>query len=193
MNNFNKYKCFVFAGNLGEAQSLETILSACLHMEKYKDFRMVLIGTGSRLGWVKEQIKFRNISNLIIAGPFDLANMVSIYQITTGLILTLSAKSHFSKTIPSKLQTYLASGKPIIGAVSGEAGKIIIKSKSGLVCNSEDDLGLAELIIKVMKKSDEERSAMGMNGREYFIQNYDLNSKIFELEKIFEKVRRHIV
>ena len=187
LNKFKRYKCFVFAGNLGEVQSLETLVNTCKNLEKYNEFKMVLVGTGSRINWLKEEIKKKKISNLIIAGPFDLNNMAYIYDLADSLIITLNADSHFSKTIPSKLQTYLASGKPIVGAISGEAGKIIKQSGSGLVCSSEDEIKLTEIIITMMNKSENERKIMGQNGRRYFKDNYDINFTIIELEKIFMK------
>ena len=187
IETLKEYKCFIFAGNLGEAQSLETIIKCCECLINESKFRMVLIGSGSRINWLKKQISDKRLKNLVIDGPFDSIYMPTIYELSTGLVITLNDNSHFAKTIPSKLQTYLSSGKPIVGAVDGEAKKVISESKSGLVCNSQDGVKLSKLVLEIMRKSSKEKIKMGMNGREYFKKNFDLDVNIYKLERIFKK------
>jgi len=85
------------------------------------------------------------------------------------------------------LQTYLSSGKPIIGMISGEANKIIKESKSGLVCEADDYKGLKNLLIKFMKMPTNKRKIFGNNGRKYANEYFNKNKNLNDLEKILIK------
>ena len=118
-------KCFIFAGNIGEAQSVETLVKCAKELEDLKNFKLVLVGDGSKKDWIRNEIEKKQIDNIILAGSYSIEHMATIYDLAYGLVLTLKNDPHFDFTIPSKLQAYLSSGKPIVAAASGEAGKII--------------------------------------------------------------------
>jgi glycosyltransferase involved in cell wall biosynthesis len=99
----------------------------------------------------------------------------------------LKNKKTFKKTIPGKLQTYLSSGKPIIGMISGEANKIIKKSRSGLVCEADDHVELKNLLIKFIKMSKNKRKIFGINGKKYANKYFNKNKNLNDLEKILIK------
>ena len=121
---------------------------------------------------------------------FQLINNVPVTRIKSffnhadALLISLKNKNTFKKTIPGKLQTYLSSGKPIIGMISGEANKIIKKSKSGLVCEADDYKGLKNLLIRFMKMSENKRRIFGINGKKYANEFFNKNKNLNDLEKI---------
>ncbi len=96
--------CVVFAGNLGTAQGLDTIVQAAIHLRDKSDIRFVLIGSGSRSSWLQEQKETHNLDNLILPGRFPAAHMPSIFARSSVLLVSLNNDSIFSQTIPSKLQ-----------------------------------------------------------------------------------------
>ena len=106
--------------------------------------------------------------------------MATIYDLAYGLVLTLKNDPHFDFTIPSKLQAYLSSGKPIVAAASGEAGKIIKESCSGYVCELKF-LGLATNIRKLIDLSKEDIENISKNARKYYENNFEMSSKVNEL------------
>ena len=112
--------------------------------------------------------------------------MANIYDLAYGLVLTLKNETHFNYTIPSKLQTYLSAGKPIVAALSGEAGKIINDSGAGFACESENYLMLSRNIRKLISMSEDEIRKMSDNSRECYIKNFEINKKVSELEKILK-------
>ena len=85
-----------------------------------------------------------------------------------ALLVTLRKSLIFSLTIPSKIQSYLACGKPIIGAIDGIGSKIIKNSNSGYTGNSEDFKELAKNILKFNNLNNEEKVNLGANARKYF-------------------------
>ena len=102
-----------------------------------------------------------------------------------ALIVSLKKSKIFSLTIPAKVQSYLACGKPILGSIDGEGAKIIIESGAGFVSPSEDSDKLVENIIKLYNLSDEARIKLGKNGRAYFESEFSMEILINKLENIF--------
>ena len=86
--------------------------------------------------------------------------MPSFFAHADALLVSLKDKKAFNMTIPGKLQTYLSSGKPILGMINGEAASVINNSKAGLVCNSGDYKSLAKLMLKLNNMSEKERMKM---------------------------------
>ena len=91
----------------------------------------------------------------------------SLLNMADLLLVTLKKNTTFEKTIPGKLQTYMSSGKPILGMISGEANKLINESQCGFACQAEDYRELANLIQKFSNLSNLEKKKMGDNGIMY--------------------------
>lgn len=181
-NNF----CVVFAGNIGKAQSVETLIDAAARLRELPDFKLVLVGSGSMMEWVQDRKRELGLDNLILAGRYDSEAMPYIYRLADGLVVTLKNEDIFSYTIPSKIQTYLAMAKPIVAAINGEGGKVIKEADAGFVCSAEDSKGLAELMRKLYHTGIEDRTRLGENGYKYFIDNFEMNKKVDELLSIFK-------
>jgi glycosyltransferase involved in cell wall biosynthesis len=178
---FKKNKCIVFAGNLGRAQSIETIVKVARILKNISEVKIVIIGSGPLLGWAKIQKNEKKLDNLILTGSFDVKFMRSFYELAFALLITLKSSETLDYTIPSKLQSYLASGKPIIGALNGESARIINDSKSGMVCNAEDAIKLADNIIKLSNLDKESIAIYSKNARDYFNTEFNMKNKASEL------------
>ena len=99
--------------------------------------------------------------------------MPYFFSCADALIVSLKKSTIFKITIPSKIQSYLACGKPIIGSIEGVGSKIIIDSKSGFCSKSNDEIGLSFNIQKMYLTSPKERINMGINARNYFLKNFE--------------------
>ncbi|MEH6445866.1 MAG: glycosyltransferase family 4 protein [Oceanospirillaceae bacterium] len=176
-NNF----CVTFAGNLGTAQSLNTLISAAQKLIGIKNLRIVLVGSGSKVNWLSEQIKDRNLHNVILAGQFPSSVMPEIFSRSQALLVSLNKDDIFSFTIPGKVQAYLASGRPIIGCLDGEGARIIDEAGAGLTCPAEDVDGLVAVIKEVISMSISDRAALGVAGRKYFLKNFEMNQLCIHL------------
>ena len=121
----------MFAGNFGKAQSLDTILDAAEVLKNDQDIVFVLVGTGNELIRLKQKIEEKDL-NIILPGQFSHEEMPGILQQASALIISLSNDPIVSKTVPSKLQTYMAIGKPIIAAIKGEGARLIIEAKADM-------------------------------------------------------------
>ncbi|MCJ8238711.1 glycosyltransferase family 4 protein [Peteryoungia algae] len=168
MNSF----AVVFAGNLGAAQSLDTIIDAAEQLKARCDIRFYIIGSGSRGQWLAKQVKDRDLSNVELCGRFEASDMPALLQAAGSLLVTLAADEIFALTVPSKLQAYLSAGKCIIASINGEGARIVDAARAGLVSASEDAGALAKSIETMADLPVEERNSMGARGAAYFEANF---------------------
>jgi len=182
----------VFAGNIGTAQSCETIIEAAKLLQHAENIKFYLIGNGSMADAITKSIEDGGLNNVVMTGRVPPEDMALIYASASVLLLTLRDESALSATTPSKLQSYLAAGKPVIASSNGESANVVIKANAGLACQAGDTSALAEAVIKLYEMQPEERVRLGENGREYFKAHYQLKSRVAELvAHLDDVVARH--
>jgi glycosyltransferase involved in cell wall biosynthesis len=163
----------VFAGNLGRAQSLDTVVEAATLLRERPDIRITLFGSGAMEVELVDEIERRGLDNLILGGRLPPEAMAGVYVQADALLLTLVDDEMIAKTIPSKLQSYLAAGVPVIAATGGEAARIVAAASAGLVCPPEDASALAAAIVALRDMEPSRRSAMGVAAREHYRAHFD--------------------
>lgn len=185
----------VFAGNLGRAQALDTVIAAAARLTDLHDVRIHLFGSGSMTAWLKQEISRLGLANVMLPGRVTPAEIASIYNEADALLLTLVGDPMVALTVPSKLQSYLAAGRPIIAAADGEAAKIVGSSGSGLCCSAGDPQQLASTIRHMYALTQQEREQLGASGRQYFEAHYQadvLTQKLVDgLTKVAAGDRMH--
>lgn len=182
-----RHFCIVFAGNLGTAQSLETIVAAAELLRDASAIKIVLVGAGSRLDWLQEEIASRKLDNILLAGAFAQTSMASLFALSSGLLVTLKKDEIFSFTVPSKVQAYLAAGRPIIAALNGEGARIVELAGAGFAVNAEDPEQLAGAIETLHALPEEQRQALGRAGEAYFQEHFELTRQCNKLVDIFHR------
>ena len=177
----------MFAGNIGEAQSFDTLLKAAfLLKEENIEINWIIIGTGRMKADVESKIKELDLfGNFHLLGSFPSSDMPDFFSCADALIVSLKNNPIFSITIPSKIQAYLASGKPIIASLNGEGSRIIKEAKAGFVSNAEDAFALKESVKSFILLSLDERKILGENARKYFDKEFSREILIDKFEAIF--------
>ncbi|KQN47103.1 glycosyl transferase [Pseudomonas sp. Leaf48] len=175
----------VFAGNLGEAQDFPAILEAAEALRSKIAVRWVIVGDGRMSKWLHEQVTTRNLSNVLLLGRHPLSEMPGVFACADGLLVSLKTHDIFEKTIPGKIQAYMASSKPILGMINGEAARVIEESGAGFSCPSGDVQGLVRVTLELATKSSAQREAMGRSGRSYYLNHYSKSALMERLEVLF--------
>lgn len=178
---------FVFAGNVGDMQSVETIIQAARFLEKEnldKEIRIHIVGDGSKLHECKKMAS--GLSNVVFHGRKPVETMPEFYSMADAMLLTLKDNETISYTLPGKVQSYLAAGKPIIGAINGEARVVIEDAECGFCCKAEDGEGLADLIKQFVEFSRKEQ--MGLKARKYYETHYQKCVFMERLEQLLTKM-----
>lgn len=182
--------CFsvVFAGALGTAQALDVILDAAQRLGGASEIKFFLVGHGSRSDWLTEQIAARKLENVILAGRYPIEAMPSIFAAASVLLVTLTNDPIFAKTVPSKVQSYLAAGRPIVGCIDGEGARVIEEAEAGLTSAAMNVDGLVAAIETLYRMPREERDQLGKNGRQYFETHFESRKLTSELIDKFRSI-----
>jgi glycosyltransferase involved in cell wall biosynthesis len=163
----------MFAGNLGRVQGLETVLDAAEILRGEPGVRWVLVGDGSHRGWIEEQCVRRGLSGCVhLLGRRPVADMPGLFARAGAMLVSLKPDEVVSLTIPAKLQTYLAAGRPVLGSIDGEAARVIEASGAGFSARAGDAEGLAANVMRLMRMAPEDRAQLGVRGREYCARHF---------------------
>lgn len=164
---------FVFAGNVGMAQDLETLLTAALMLSNKPDISIHIIGSGSDLKKCEKKAQNENVQNVFFHGAMPLEKMPGAYEAADALLITLSDISFLRYVLPGKLQSYMEYGKPIIAACEGATPKVIADANCGYSVHSGDAEGLANMMLKVASMDKKAKAILGENGKAYATRNFD--------------------
>ena len=131
---------FTFAGNIGSVQNLENIIQSFgkLDDEYLNKAQLNIIGDGSHLEILKSIVENKKIKNIIFWGRKPREEIYKYLNASDFLIVSLINKEIFSLTVPAKTQTYIATCKPIIAIINGEAATIIKDNHLGMVATPDD-------------------------------------------------------
>lgn len=176
---------FLFAGNVGSLQSVETIVEAARLLQNESQIRIHIVGGGISLENCKKQAE--GLNNITFHGRRDLGEMPSFYAMADVLLITMGKDPVLSATLPGKVQSYMAAGKPVAGAIDGETARLINEEAlCGACCGAEDAPALAE-ILRQMAADPEKRKEYGCNARRYYREHFQKTKFLVELERVLEE------
>lgn len=171
----------LFAGNVGVGQAVEVIIGVAEILRDYPDIHFVVLGKGSRWDWMREQAEVRGLTNLHLVGRYPVEVMPGLMRQASALLVTLADQPTFAATIPSKVQAYMAAGRPILACLNGEGARLVSAANAGLAIPAEDTTALAEAILRLYRMSVEEREKIGQNGRAYYKEHFDHDRLVEQL------------
>jgi glycosyltransferase involved in cell wall biosynthesis len=179
----------MFAGNIGDAQDFPAILDAAEQLKDQRNIRWLILGDGRAADYVRSEVARRGLADcFLMLGRYPVERMPSFYVHADALLVSLRDTPIFAMTIPGKLQSYLASGIPILAMLNGEGAEIVSGSRSGLSCPAGDGKALAEAVLELAAMSTEERSKMGERGLALSRKDFDRNILIAKLLAWFDEL-----
>lgn len=180
----------LYAGNLGVVQNLDVVLHTAQEYQKKRNNNIffTLLGGGADEKRLKEKKKALQLDNVQFLPRVDGSEVIKYLNSADALFVHLKNTSLFEITIPSKILSYLRTGKPILLGLKGNAADIIKESKAGSLFEPENSTDLIEKIDELVNKTAEERDEMGRKGIQYYNNNLSIVSSSDKLEKTFYKV-----
>ena len=182
---------FVFAGNIGEAQGLEIlpkVAEKLINTDLEKKIRFNIIGDGrykDELIRLTKKLDNNEMFNFIERKP---AKEIPKYMAVSDVaFLSLNDHPLFSKTIPAKLQSYMACGMPIIASATGETENIISEANAGYSCKPGDVECLKEIIGKISYLDEERLKELSVNSRKFYEDNFNKTKLLDYMEGIIQK------
>ena len=186
--NYDKLN-LTFAGNVGAAQAVNTLVEAGHYLEGDDRFAIHVVGSGSELETLRKYSAEIGASCVEFHGRHPLAEMPSFYDSSDAMVATFADNTILGYTLPRKVTSYMAAGRPVIGTVTGEARRVIEQAGCGLCCDPEDPKGLAEVCRKFADMAPEERQAMGELGRRYYEEHFAKDSFYTILDTELQKMK----
>ena len=169
---------FMFAGNVGALQSVDTIVEAARLVQNEKKIHIHIVGGGIALETCKKQAE--GLENITFHGRHDIGEMPAFYAMADAMLITMKDDPVLSATLPGKVQTYMAAGKPVVGAIGGETARVVNEDAAcGMCCAPEDAKGLADIMLRIAE-DDARRVQFGENARRYY-QEYFQKEQFFAL------------
>ncbi len=179
----------MFAGNVGAAQSVETIIHAAALTRKHAFLRWHIVGDGSELMRCQNLARELGADNVLFHGRKALEDMPRYYAMADAMLVTLCRDEFLSRTLPGKVQTYMAAGKPVLVSADGECADVVEGAMCGLSCPAESAQALAEAALQFCAMPKEERQALGRHAREYYEAHFSrelfFSSLLGNLERNF--------
>jgi colanic acid biosynthesis glycosyl transferase WcaI len=180
-------RILMFAGNIGDSQDFETIVAAAERLDERTDLAIVVVGSGRGEARARALVAERGLADRIVfLGRFPESDMPAFLACADAALVSLRDEAIFALTIPSKVQAYLACGRPVLASLSGEGASVIARAKAGLVVAPSDPESLSEAMTRLSQLTDDQLSAMGEAGRRYYRKCFSLNAVIGRLEDFLQ-------
>lgn len=176
-----------FAGTLGIAQGLWSLIHAAKLLRHYDDIVLLFIGDGPVKSQLIELARKLKLTNTYFHPQVPITNINPYLNASDILLVSLKNDVVFNTFIPSKMFDFMACGKPIILSVDGEARRIFEKAKAGLYVNPENFYMLSDAIIKLYGDPGLCRR-YGKNGRSFATRNFSRKEHSEQLEKVFKSL-----
>ncbi|MDN0069452.1 glycosyltransferase family 4 protein [Collinsella ihumii] len=177
---------FMVMGNIGKLQYLQVLMEAVDLLKDRGDFELHVVGTGSAIGYCEDFVTSHGLEGCVVFhGRHPVKEMPRFYRMADACVLTLHVPGApwISSTLPSRLQGYMAAGKPVLAAIDGSAAEVIAESGCGASVSGTDSAGLAALMEDFMDNR-EKYAGCGKSGRAYFRENFMRDRYMDDIESL---------
>ncbi len=165
----------VIAGNISPAQSFETVLDAAARVRARasRPVRWIVVGDGMSRRWLEGRIAELGLQeDFVLEGHHPVEEMPRYFDVADVLVGSLARSDLLGATVPAKVLSYIAAGKPIVLAMDGEAPRLVAEVIGcGLAGPAEDAGTLAGNILAMEAMSPEDRRQMGLRAEVYHMEN----------------------
>lgn len=178
----------LFAGNIGEAQSLDVILDAAdVLAERQPGCVFYLMGEGTDRERLEAKAKRMKIPNLRFLPRVPLADVQGFLAAADALLVHLPDDPLFRVTIPSKTQAYLYAGRPVLMGVMGNAADLVREADAGYEFMPEDSASLVACVEALIADGNTRRAEMGRNGHNFYMQTLRRDLGILKTAEILDR------
>ena len=174
----------MMAGNLNEGVGVDTVIELVDSLRDVDNLKIVFVGGGTKENIIKRELEERGLTNYVMTGRLPFAEMPALYEQADAMLLTLRKTTlpHLKATVPARMQSYMAAGKPILAMIDGCSRDIINQSDCGFAVDAGDYKAMANLIKTYVMNNQEEFKKKGKNSRLFFEKYYQKNQCISNLE-----------
>jgi glycosyltransferase involved in cell wall biosynthesis len=162
----------VYAGALGMANDIDTLLDAAALVRDLPEVRVVLVGDGKDRPRLELRAESAGLTNVVFAGTRPKHEMPAVLAGSDACVAILKDIPEFRTTYPNKVFDYMAAGKPTILAIGGVIQEVIEAAGGGIITPPGNAAALAEAI-RVLRADPGRARAMGTAARAYVEAHFD--------------------
>ena len=177
----------LYAGALGQANDIDTILRAAERLKEEDKIRFVLFGDGKERTRLQAEAERMKLSNFIFAGVRPKKDMPYVVASADVCLAILQDIPMFRTTYPNKVFDYMAAGRATVLVIDGVSRGLIESSNGGVFVQPGDDAMLAEKILE-LSKDPQRVQQMGQSAREYLVKHLDRRDKLNETLGLLESL-----
>ncbi|HBB64538.1 MAG: glycosyltransferase [candidate division WS6 bacterium GW2011_GWC1_33_20] len=187
---FNKKFKVVFTGNITPAQTPETIIRTAILLKQNgyeKKILFIIVGGGMSIENFISDVKNKNLQEMFhFEGIKPVEEIPKYYDIADALLVTMAQNELLNLTIPAKVTSYIASGKPILASIGGAGARLLEEIGNSLISQPEDHNALYQNIIKIFQMTQQERRAVGEKSYAYYYKYLERNKSIDRILKFIQ-------
>lgn len=176
-----------YAGALGLANDIPTILKAAARLRDERDVRFLLVGDGKERRNLEALARELQLTNVMFVGARSKSEMPVILAASDACVATLMNIAMFRTTYPNKVFDYMAAGRPTILAIDGAIREVIEKANGGVFVPPGDDAALASAIIPLSQDRNLARQ-MGSSARAYVLEHFNRNQQANDFVRLAEQL-----
>lgn len=177
----------MYAGNLGVLQNLETVIAAAALLRDLPDLQIAFVGAGVMDSKLRRAAADQGLSNVVFVPPQPFSRMSQVLALGDAQLVTLQDNLLFRSTLPSKLQANLAAGRPVIGAVAGDAARVITASGAGFVVPPGHPQALADAIRRFYTTTDVERQEFSRRALSFYTQTFSRAEVVARIDDLLRQ------
>lgn len=182
-------RTLMFAGNLGESQDFDTIIAAAKLLPDECNLAIVVIGSGRDEARITAKVKQSDLDDrFVFLGRHPEDAMPSFFACADALLVSLRDEPIFALTVPSKVQAYLACGKPILASLKGEGAAIVENAQAGLVVPPSNPRELSRAMFQIASIPSAELAMMGARAERTYREHFSLDTVVDTLVSKLESV-----
>jgi colanic acid biosynthesis glycosyl transferase WcaI len=179
----------LFAGTMGTAQALESVVEAAsLVQEQQPQVNFVFLGGGVRVDTLKNLVANKQLNNVIFLPRVSIGEVGSLLRKADVLLVHLKDDLLFKFYLPSKVQAYLAIGKPIVMGVLGDAAAIVEQSQCGIVAQPENAQSIANAVIVLANLPKDKLEEMGKRGKKFYYTEMSLEIGVAKFCSVIDNI-----
>ena len=178
----------MYTGNIGTVQNFDK-LTKTINNLKNENIHWIFIGGGRYVSDLKKIVKQNAlIDNVTFISNVNIQQIPGYSNYADCMYLSLKDSDIFKKTVPAKLQTYMALGKPILAVLSGEGASVIKQANCGYVNENNNFSEFSQIVLKMSKLSEEDLNKMGNNSLNYYNRNFKSSLRKKEFFKLLNNL-----
>ena len=178
----------LFAGNIGKAQSLDMLLDAAIELRNDMEVEFVILGDGVEKARLMKRANDLSLKNVSFLDSVEENRVPEFLGMADALLVTLGRAKHRDAAIPSKLQVYMASSKPLIVAAEGATAQVVRTAECGLVVAPNDGRALADAVLLMKKMPESERFRLGQAARVFAEEHFEMAQQCAKIEAHLAKL-----